>query len=100
MKTISKQEPEVYSGGTGAGHPHQQTGRLASLARMALLAHPLEAGVIVVVVVAALLFDQEGLASPLAQVAGMLPEVILLPLWNPALDEYIVGVLDNQCHVR
>lgn len=82
------------------GHPHEQARRLAAFARVALLTHPLEAGVIVVVVMVALFLNQQSLASLLAQLTGMLPEVVLLPFWNPALDKYVVGILAGSVSTR
>lgn len=45
-------------------------------------------------------FDHESLAPSLAQLAGVLPKVILLPLWNPALNEHKVGILDRQINLQ
>lgn len=74
---------------------HQERRRLASttLLFVSLFPHPFKLRVISAML---LLLDHQHLAAFLADILGVLPQLILFPLGHPALNQDILGILETM----
>lgn len=74
---------------------HQERRRLASttLLLVTLFPHPLKLRVVSAML---LLLDHQHLAAFLADVLGVLPQLILFPLGHPTLDQDVLGILEKM----